>query len=218
MTKTCYIFIILLYFVFGCAQLQDCVDGINKLPRFGGVKKCKQQLDDDAEFLASCDKLGSRKDLAAHMIMRGWEYFDRNVLDTAMMRFNQAWLLDSLNAEIYWGFGDILGKQSKFNESLPFFETALKINPNNSKTWMDESTSFGNLFFQARNKKYLDSTIYAIKKAISLSPNRADLYAKLTAGYSYYMQKDSARKYLKITNSLDPNAVNPEVRKMIVGN
>lgn len=24
------------------------------------------------------------------------------------MRFNQAWLLDSLNADVYWGFGNLV--------------------------------------------------------------------------------------------------------------
>jgi hypothetical protein len=31
------------------------------------------------------------------------------------------------------------------------------------------------------------------------------------------MQKDSARKYLKITEKLDPTAINPEVKKMLEG-
>jgi len=31
------------------------------------------------------------------------------------------------------------------------------------------------------------------------------------------MQKDSARKYMSITDRLDKNAVNPEVRKLITG-
>jgi len=37
----------------------------------------------------------------------------------------------------------------------------------------------------------------------------------LTVAYSYFNQKDSARKYLEITDRLDPKAVNPEVREML---
>jgi tetratricopeptide (TPR) repeat protein len=201
---------------YSCAQSQDCVDGINKLPMFGGVKKCKEQVELDNQFLAACDKTGkTRKEMARHMIDRGWEYLYAKKLDTSMMRFNQAWLLDSLNADEYWGFANLLGIQEKFKESIPFFEKSLKINPDNARAWNDESTSYGNMFFQTKNTKYLNACIFCLKKAIHLDPQNSHYYGQLTSAYTYFMQKDSARKYLKITERLDPSAVNPEVRKML---
>jgi tetratricopeptide (TPR) repeat protein len=136
-------------------------------------------------------------------------------LDSSMANFNQAWLIDSLNADIYWGFADILGMQGKFKASIPFFNRSLQINPANAKVWNDESTSYGNTFLQTKEKKYLDSTIFCLKKAARLDPQNAQLYSQLSVSYSYVMQKDSARKYLRITEQLDPSAVNPEVKKML---
>jgi tetratricopeptide (TPR) repeat protein len=207
---------IICFLSYGCAQSPNCVDGINKLPMFGGVKKCKEQIEFDNQFLADCDRTGkSRKDVAKHMIMRGWEYLYAKKFDTSMMRFNQAWLLDSLNANEYWGFANLLGIQGKFKESIPFFERSLKINPGNAKAWNDESTSYGNIFMQTKDKKYLDSCIFCLKKAANLDPKNPQLYSQLTSAYSYFMQKDSARKYLKITEQLDPKAINPEVKKLL---
>jgi tetratricopeptide (TPR) repeat protein len=200
----------------GCAQSQDCPEGINKLPMYGNVKKCKEQIEDDKEFIASSEKLSTRKAAAEHMVMRGWQYLRSNLLDTSMMRFNQAWLLDSLNSEIYWGFADNLGMQGKYKESLPFFKRSLKMNPNNARIWQDAFTSYGNVFGQTNDKKYLDAAIDALKHAIKLDPNNPQYYGQLTSAYSYYMQKDSARKYMAITDKLDPSAVNPQVRKMLV--
>jgi len=202
---------------YGCAQSQECIEGINKLPMYGNVKKCKQQIEDDNQFIALCEKSTGRKAAAEHMVMRGWQYLRSNHLDTSMMRFNQAWLLDSLNSEIYWGFGDNLGMQRKFKESLPFFERSLKLNPNNPRVWLDASTSYGNVFGQTNDQKYLNAAIDALKNAIKLDPNNPKYYGQLTSAYSYFMQKDSARKYMAITDKLDPNAVNPQVRKMING-
>ena len=183
---------------------------------YGRLKKCKDQIDDDNQFLSECDKTGkSRKEVAAHMVSRGWQYLYEKKLDTSMMRFNQAWLLDSLNADIYWGFGNLLGMQGKFKESIPFFDRSLKINPGNAKVWTDESTSYGNFFFQTKDKKYLDRSILCMKKAVSLDPKNPQLYSQLSAAYSYFMQKDSAKKYLRIKEQLDPSAVNPEVKKML---
>jgi tetratricopeptide (TPR) repeat protein len=200
-----------------CAQSQDCVDGINKMPLYGNgkVKKCPEQLKFDQEFIATEEKVTTRKAAAAHMIMRGWEFYYKNELDTSVMRFNQAWLLDSLNAELYWGLGDVLGKQQNFRESISFFEHSLKLDPTKPKVWADESVSYGNLFMQSHDVKALDSVIYALKKAIVLSPNNAQYYGQLTSAYSYFMQKDSARKYLEITDKLDPKAIDPQARAMI---
>jgi hypothetical protein len=104
----------------GCAQSQDCPVDINKLPMYGNVKECKEQIEADKKFIASSEKLSRRKAAAEHMIMRGWQYLRSNHLDTSMMRFNQAWLLDSLNSEIYWGFGDNLGMQGNIKSRCLF--------------------------------------------------------------------------------------------------
>lgn len=202
--------------IIGCAHSQDCPENINKLPMYGQVKKCKEQIESDKNFLAECAKTGkTRKESAQHLVMRGWEYLYAKKPDTSMMRFNQAWLLDSLNADIYWGFGNLLGMQGKFKESIPFFERSTKINPENAKVWHDAATSYGNIFVATNDIKYLNSAIYSLKKAINLDNKNPQFYGALTAAYSYFMQKDSARKYLKITERLDPNAINPEVKKIL---
>jgi len=204
------------FFTYGCVQPQDNPQDVNKLPMYGHVKRTAAQLAADTKFIAIYESLGrSRKAVAAHLVVRGWEYMDAKQLDSSMINFNQAWLIDSLNADIYWGFGDILGMQGKFKGSIPFFNRSLQINPANAKVWNDESTSYGNTFLQTKEKKYLDSTIFCLKKAVNFDPQNAQLYSQLSASYSYITQKDSARKYLRITEQLDPSAVNPDVKKML---
>lgn len=142
----------LLFICFGCGQA-DCPDGINKLPMYGRVQKCKQQLDYDKGFLHDCEKqFKDRREGAKFYVNRAWEYFYKNEFDTALMRFNQAWLHDSLNADIYWGFGNVLGlRDKKFKESLTYFDKSLKLNPNNPRVWESASTSYGQLFFETKD-------------------------------------------------------------------
>ena len=199
-----------------CSSRQDCPEKANSLPMFGGLKKCDEQVKIDKDFLASCDKyFKNTSEATRYHIDKGWEYFYKNDLDTAMMRFNQAWLLDSTNADIYWGFGNILGKQQKFQESLKYFEKSLVINSNNSKVWLCSATSYGQLFFQSKDISLLNKAIYSLKESVSIDPTNAEAYGQLTACYSYFTQKDSATKYLHITDKLDPKAINPEVRQML---
>lgn len=210
------ILILLLSVLTSCGQ-NNCPPDINKKPMYGQVKKCPQQIQADNEFLGEMDKIfkGKRAKAAQDRVDRAWGYFYENQPDSAMMRFNQAWLLDSTNAEIYWGYGNLLGQRQKFEESLIFFEKSLTLDPKNSNVWLSASTSYGQLFFQTKDKDQLNKSIEYLKKSVELDPKSAVAYGQLTAAYTYFMQKDSARKYLEIADRLDATVVNPEVREIL---
>ena len=72
---------------------------INLLPRYGNAPKSAQLLRADAAFLAFCDKIfPTRKAAAAHVATRGWFFLRAGEANTAIKRFNRAWLLDSTHA------------------------------------------------------------------------------------------------------------------------
>jgi tetratricopeptide (TPR) repeat protein len=118
---------------------------------------------------------------------------------------------------VYWGFGDVLGKNRRYSESIPFLERSVKSFPNNPSVWEDASTGYLQRFFETKDVHFLNTGIDYLKRSISLDSKNARTYAQLTAAYSYFMQQDSAKKYLAITDKLDPKAVNPEVRKILAG-
>ena len=209
---------------FSAAFLISCVpkqssDKVNLLPMFGEIKKSAEQLEIDKDFIAECDKhFKDRNEATQYHVDKGWECFYQNDLNTAMKRFNQAWLLDSLNADVYWGFGNILGNQQKYQESLRYFEKSLSLNPENPQVWYCSATSYGQLFFQTKDVTLLNKAIDNLKQSVSLDPTNALAYGQLTACYSCFNQKDSARKYLEITDRIDPNAIHPEVRELLNDN
>ncbi|QIK55162.1 hypothetical protein G7051_12750 [Dysgonomonas sp. HDW5B] len=113
----------------------DCQEGINLLPMYGRVNKCKGQLDIDAEFLKESDKKEPNRAKAAIDIMDlGWYYLHQGDTDTAMKRINQAWLLDSTNIAVYASFVVILDLVNKPDEAikmldLTFDKLSTRINP-----------------------------------------------------------------------------------------
>jgi tetratricopeptide (TPR) repeat protein len=198
-----------------CSAKKDCLEGINLLPMYGEVKKCQEQTKIDAQFLADCDKqFKNRNEAAQSYIGKAWEGFYNNDPDISMKRFNQAWLLDKNNPEIYWGFGNLMGIKHELKKSISLFEKSIKLEPHNSKVYESMATSYGQLFFETKNVEYLDLTVKNLKTAINLDPNNAKIYGSLTSAYAYYIQKDSLRKYIKITDKLDPKIINSEVRKI----
>ena len=220
MTKlTGFTFLFLSLILFSCHSTEKCPDGINLLPMYGGQTKCEEQLNDDKKFISECDtEFKDRKIAAKYYVNKGWEYFYKPDYETSMKRFNQAWLLDSLNADTYWGFGNLIGTQQKFQESLPLLEKSIELNPDNPKVYECIATTYGQLFFETKDVELLNKSIDNLKIAIQLDPKSASAFGQLTNAYSYFTQKDSARKYMILTDKLDPKAVNPDVRKMLTAN
>jgi len=101
---------------------------------------------------------------------------------------------------------------------LVYLEKSIKLNPNNSKVWECASTSLGQLFFQTKDKKLLDKSIDYLKQSLSPDPMNARALGQLTVAYSYFIQKDSACKYLELTDKIDSKMINPEVRKILINN
>ena len=204
--------------LFNCGSKQECQENINLLPMYGEVKKCEEQIRLDNDFLKTCDqKYKTRKEASKYFTEKAWGYFYKNDLETSMKRFNQAWLLDKENYETYWGFGNILGKKQMYKESIKYLEKSNKINTKNSNLYFCLALSYGQLYFKKQDGKLLDKSVSNLKKSIALDKMNTSAYAQLTAAYSltYFTQRDSARKYLKITDKLDQNAINPKVRRIL---
>lgn len=184
---------------------------------YGNAKKCPEQIEADKRFIKEMEQScgGDRIMAAKDRVARAWNYFDKNVADTAMMRFNQAWLLDSTNADVYWGFGNLLGGQEKFKESLPFFRKSLWLNPDNPRVWEAAGQSYGNMYGDTRDKNEMDSCLYYLRGSFTRDPKGIGTISKLTIAYTYAMQKDSAVKYLKLADKIDTTLVPDEIRKMI---
>lgn len=208
---------IICFAVIACGWTADCPEMINLLPMFGNAVKCPEQIQADSAFLLTVDKQykGDRKRAAKDWTQRAWTYFNRNVPDTAMMRFNQAWLLDSTNADIFLGFGSLLGNQKKFREAILLFKKSIHLHPDNPIVWASVGLSYGNLFMRSDNRSELDSCIKYFKGSYRLDPLNGATVSKLAFAYAHAMEKDSAKKYETITDGINPGLLPKEVRKMI---
>ncbi|HJX10342.1 MAG TPA: hypothetical protein VJ733_07540 [Candidatus Binatia bacterium] len=55
---------------------------------------------------------------------QGWASLRDGKLDLAIEQFNRAWLLNSKNYQVFWGFGAVLGEQRKLGEAIEKLEIA----------------------------------------------------------------------------------------------
>ena len=147
---------------------------LNELPMYGG------QHNPDVE---------ANKKFSQSAADLGWQYFYSGDLDTAIKRFNQAWMFDRENADAYWGFGLIMGQRSikedpehNLKESIKYLEMANSRSPRNARILVDLAFSHTVLgeYFLSNKKNAKDEFNKArelFKQAESLEPEYPLVYS-----------------------------------------
>jgi hypothetical protein len=85
---------------------KEAKENIRLLPKYGNKPKTKDQLAADNQLIEDYIKQeGSRSKASEVLIKIGFNYLYKGDIRTAMYRFNQAWLLDPENENVFWGWG-----------------------------------------------------------------------------------------------------------------
>lgn len=115
----------------GCAAMA-WAQASNLEPKYGAQPKNEAQRAADQAFLAQVDGTppGDRRKAADHAAQRGWEAWRKGDRDTAMRRFNQAWLLQNDHGGALWGMAIIEMSRQRIDSGLRLFEeAALSLSP-----------------------------------------------------------------------------------------
>ena len=165
----------------------------NLLPMYGRVPKTQDQLKADLAFLATADSLfkKDRHKASRYYAERGWDYFYQSIVDTAMFRFNQAWLLDSTNANVFWGYGLVAGVQGDFDQSIAFLERSRKMQNENDNLIVDLALSYLKRYTVKAKKEDQANAEKLLNEAVQL--NAKNPYAL----YNLALLADSQKDYAK---------------------
>ena len=143
------------------------------------------------------------------MIELGFKYLYRGDLKTAMYRYNQAFLLDKNNSNIYWGYGAIYMAFGEFDLSRAQYEEGLKINPKNDNILIDYGTSYLGEFYnlyegdKIKSQNKLDSAIKKLNEAYNINSLNSNASYKLSICYLYKNNCEKANHFLEISENLD---------------
>ena len=100
------------------SQLAGIYTPKNLLPMYGYMEKTDGEKKADEEFIGIVVKeYGDKENASQEIVNVANEYYQKGDMDTAMKRYNQAWLLNSNNPDVYVGFGNILKKQGYEKEA-----------------------------------------------------------------------------------------------------
>lgn len=143
----------------------------------------------------------------------GWDYYFIGDFRNAIKRFNQAWLLDSKNGQVYWGMVLCLVNLPKLDQKyLPFerekyitylFELAYKFEPSNARIISDLAFNYGlsasrKLITQKKEaEELLDQSLSLFKKSTKIDSTTNEIYIQWSQVLYY------KRNFEEALNKLD---------------
>lgn len=177
------------------------------LPKYGYQAKSEGEKQADQELIKSVlEKDSTNRKASDHLISLGFKYLYKDI-KTAMYRFNQAYLLDSTNSDIYWGFGGVYLTLGDYARAEKQYLAGLAIDPKNTHLLTDYGTYFMAQFYelQAVEEKdalrNLDSAIVYMKRSYDLNPKDPNTTYKLSICYWNKGDCDNAWRFYDECNA-----------------
>ncbi len=182
---------------------EEAKTNIRLLPKYGNAEKTPTQKQADEEFIAETMKQskfnGDRTAASHHMIGLGFNYLGKGDIKTAMYRFNQAYLLDNTNADIYWGYGAVYMTLGDSERGKQQYEGGLVINPNNTHLLTDMGSYYLGKYYNETDEKkapeYLETGLTYLQTSYKLDPKDQDTVYKLSVSYWIKGDCKNAKKF-----------------------
>lgn len=184
---------------------------INLQPEYGGVKKTKEQVDLDNEFIQTVIKQDTtRVKGSEHLVRLGFNYLYRGDLETAMKRFNQAWLLNPKNENAYWGYAAVYFGFNDRAEAKKQLDKGLLINPNSANILTDEATLEMSVYMETGNIAQLNKALALFTQSYKIDPRNQNTLFKLSTAYYYTKDCMNALKYYNECIKLGGQQISPD--------
>jgi tetratricopeptide (TPR) repeat protein len=155
---------------------------------------------------------------------RGWEAYYQGDFDTAIKRFNQGWMFDRENPEVYWGFGLIMGQRAfeedpelSLRESIRFLQKAIDKAPENGRIIGDlafSNTILGHYYKSEKKndmeaQKHFEIAGELFSKAFKTDPKYPPTVANWSVFYfytgNYQKAKSKADEAVKMGYQFGPD-------------
>ncbi len=179
-------------------------------PKYGQLRDSMFNSSEKEKIMKKLKSIfNNTKDASDYLVNRGLLYLNQDDLVTAMHRFNQAYLLDDTNSNVFWGYGTIYSSMGQHDLARQQYQEGLAINPKNDNLLTDYGTTFladyymNNDSYPALANKKLDTAIMLMEDAYDINPQNGNTNYKLSICYFNKNNCFKAWKHLKIASLLE---------------
>ncbi len=176
---------------------------VSERPMYGTAAKDSETVKADERMLQeTIDRGNSREEVFSAAIRAGWSAYRAGELGIAMRRFNQAWLLDPENGQVYWGFAvAVEARDNNLERAADFMARARARMPQDAALDVDTAR------LMVRMGK-LQAAIDLYKQALELEPNIS--YADRGLAFAYFGLRDYQRALVHAERALSRGETLPE--------
>ena len=200
---------------------REAETNIRLLPKYGMVDKTPEQKASDESLRADMLSQGlTAREASEQFIDLGFKYLYQDI-KTAMYRFNQAYLMDSNNIDIYWGYGGVYMVLGDIDRAKEQFQIGLSKEPNNAKILTDLATCYLGEYYDL-SQRDLDKAKLKLNKAIELFTksykiDKTNQNTLFKISVCYYQQEDceNALKFYNECMELGGNPISKEYKAAI---
>ncbi len=122
---------------------------------------------------------------------KGWDYFNRGDLETALKRFHQATILDPKFAPGYYGKAYVYSFQNKLDLAIENYRKTIELaDP-------PYTHAYGNLGLALMMSGKEHEGFQMVQKALEIDPNNGEAHISLTNYYCSEKNGELAREHLK---------------------
>ena len=188
---------------------------ISLQPEYGNVERTEKQIESDKKFRKDILDHYKGDTLAASKKMSdlGFTYlYEKGDFMTAMRRFNQAYMLNSKNANAYYGFGTIYFNLGAMDKAREQFDKGLEIDPEHSAMLTDYGTTYLGDYYNSIEKGVKDSNEFLeransyLEKSYEINKKDSNTIYKLSIIKMYLGECKEAISLLKKAKKMkNPN-------------
>jgi len=187
-------------------------EDISLQPEYGNVEKTESQKTDDENFKKDIVEYykGDTNIASKKMSDLGFTYlYEKGDFVTAMRRFNQAYMLNSKNADAYYGFGTIFFNLGAMGKAREQYDKGLEFDPKHSKILTDYGTTYlGDYYESLENGKgnsneFLTKANEYLEKSFEFDKKDSNTIYKLSIVKMYLGDCKQAKELLKKAKKMD---------------
>ena len=202
-------------------QMQSARD-MRLMPRFDGRQKNPEQLASDSAFLAQTLAVEpDRTKAAEHMAQLGFQLLGEGNMVQAMYRFNQAYLLDPKEPEVFRGYGAFFMALDRSTDAGQEYVNGLMIDSTNVPLMVDFAAAFLAEQNQMKGKdpekadQLLDGAIRLLDRARTFDPQNAEAAFKLAVCHAVKGECSAAWRYHDMAKTLGSTSITPEFKAQL---
>ena len=203
-------------FTLGAALAMAQAKPGESLPMYGqpGIVRPDDLKKADAAFARQATtKYGSPGAASRVWAAQGWVSLRNAKPELALQKFNQAWLLNSQNYQVFWGFGAVLSEQGRLAEAIEQLEVANQLidEPAQKVALLSDLGSvYSELAARLPEDKQLDRAQYFVKanqcfaESLEIDPKYAPSWKEWAV--SLYRQERYSEAWIKAKRAIELKA------------